>query len=190
MVLSELLPKHQITFTLMWIWWGKDLAKDPLKDMTMEGWEYRNLRIKGRRLWMNQSCCSLRFVSQNSLWKPSTFRGYKDIYSKVWERMWKVIFPAKQEALASHSQQGQVTSSNCQIIEWLECTFCSVMIQLYWPFNFLQALHVCMILASHHSQVNREFQSRESSSHENASWCTHLINSSHSLTHNPYIIPT
>ena len=35
------------------------------------------LRIKLWRLWMSQSCFSLRFLSQNSLWKLSTIRGYK-----------------------------------------------------------------------------------------------------------------
>ena len=28
---------------------------------------------------------SLRFLSQNSLWKLSTFRGYKGIYSRVYK---------------------------------------------------------------------------------------------------------
>ena len=28
---------------------------------------------------------SLGFLSQNSLWKLSTFRGYKGIYSRVYE---------------------------------------------------------------------------------------------------------
>ena len=32
---------------------------------------------------MSQSCFSLGFLSQNSLWKLSTFLGYKGIYSKV-----------------------------------------------------------------------------------------------------------
>ena len=49
-------------------------------------------RIKCIRLWMNQSFCSLGFISQNSLWKLSIFQGYKGIYSRVWEGMWKVIF--------------------------------------------------------------------------------------------------
>ena len=34
---------------------------------------------------MSQSCFSLGFLSQNSLWKLSTFRGYKGIYSRVYE---------------------------------------------------------------------------------------------------------
>ena len=59
MVLSELLPKHQITFSLIWVWWDKDLAKDPLKGMSMEMGDSRGIwRIKCIRLWMNQSCYS------------------------------------------------------------------------------------------------------------------------------------
>ena len=42
-------------------------------------------RIKGWRLWISQSCFSLRFLSQNSLWNPSTFRGYKRAFILVWE---------------------------------------------------------------------------------------------------------
>ena len=35
---------------------------------------------------MSQSCFSLGFISQNSLWKLSTFCGYKGIYSRVCEK--------------------------------------------------------------------------------------------------------
>ena len=97
---------------------------------------------------MNQSCCSLGFISQNSLWKLFTFHGYKGIYSKVWERMWKVIFFAKQGALVSDLRLGWVVSSNRQLIEWPYCIFffffffCSVVIYLSWHFNFLHAPHV------------------------------------------------
>ena len=38
------------------------------------------------RLWMNQSCFSLGFLSKKSLWKLSTFRGYKGLYIVGWER--------------------------------------------------------------------------------------------------------
>ena len=44
------------------------------------------------RLWMNQSCFSLGFLSQNSLWKLSTFRGYKGLYIVGWERNVKSQF--------------------------------------------------------------------------------------------------
>ena len=35
---------------------------------------------------------SLWFISQNSLWKLSTFRGYKAIYSRVCEKCKKSFF--------------------------------------------------------------------------------------------------
>ena len=48
------------------------------------------------RLWTNQSCFSLGFLSQNSLWKLFTFRGYKGLYIVGWERNVKrQFFPNK-----------------------------------------------------------------------------------------------
>ena len=48
------------------------------------------------RLWTNQSCFSLGFLSQNSLLKLFTFRGYKGLYIVVWERNVKrQFFPNK-----------------------------------------------------------------------------------------------
>ena len=44
------------------------------------------------RLWMSQSCFSLGFLSQNSLWKLSQNCGCKGIYIVGWEGMWKVSF--------------------------------------------------------------------------------------------------
>ena len=41
---------------------------------------------------MNQSYFSLRFLSQNSLQKLSTFRGYKGLYIVGWERNVKTQF--------------------------------------------------------------------------------------------------
>ena len=43
---------------------------------------------------------SLGFLSQNSLWKLSTFRGYKGIYSRVYEECEKSII-TKQGILAT-----------------------------------------------------------------------------------------
>ena len=36
LVISELLPKHPNTSSLIWVWWDKDLANVPLKDMSMK----------------------------------------------------------------------------------------------------------------------------------------------------------
>ena len=133
---------------------------------------------------MNQSYCSLGFLSQNSLWNLSTFRGYKGIYSRIWEGMWKDIFLQNKGALVCDSRLRWVASSNLQLTEWLDCIFCLVVIQLYWSFNFFHASQVW------HSWRVTTCELVASSNRENALECTHLINSSHSLTYNPYIIPT
>ena len=44
------------------------------------------------KLWISQSYFSLGFLSQNSLWKLFTFRGYKGIYSNVSEECEKLVF--------------------------------------------------------------------------------------------------
>ena len=48
---------------------------------------------------------SLGFLSQNSLWKLSTFRGYKGIYTRVREECEKLLF-CKIGCLATHSRLG------------------------------------------------------------------------------------
>ena len=93
LVLSWTASQTSRTFSLLWIGWGKDFVYTPLMGMTMERVRVKEFwRIKCIRLWMNQSCFSLRFLCQNSLLKLSTFRGYKGIYSRVWDEMWKVSF--------------------------------------------------------------------------------------------------
>ena len=52
---------------------------------------------------MNQSCFSLGFLSQNSLWKLSEYRGYKGIYIYIYygeKEGEKSVFP-KQGVLAT-----------------------------------------------------------------------------------------
>ena len=93
LVLSWIASQTSRTFSLLWTGWGKDLVYTPLMGMTMEIVRVKEFwRIKCIRLWMNQSCFSLRFLCQNSLLKLSTFCGYKGIYIGVWDGMWKVIF--------------------------------------------------------------------------------------------------
>ena len=65
----------------------------PLKDVTME--RVRVEEFEGTlmyRLWMNQSGFSLGFLSQNSLWKLSTIRGYKGYLYWCVFGMRKVMF--------------------------------------------------------------------------------------------------
>ena len=71
----------------------KGFGKRPLKDLTLEKKRVEEFeKSLMRRLWMNQSCFTLRFLSQNSLWKLSFFRGYK-VYLYWGENgMWRVRF--------------------------------------------------------------------------------------------------
>ena len=96
----ELLPKHQNTFSLIWVWWDKDLANVSLKDMLME-----KVRVEEFGESKDEDCgwvnlVFLGFLSQNSLLKLSTFYGYKGIYSRVYEEYEESI-TTKQGILAT-----------------------------------------------------------------------------------------
>ena len=74
-----------MAFSQIWVWWEKVLV--------MQEEESRGIwRVSMWRLWMSQSCFSLGFLSQNSLWKLSIFRGYKGLYIVGWERNAKSQF--------------------------------------------------------------------------------------------------
>ena len=93
-------------------------------------------------MWISQSCFSLGFFSQNSLWKLSTFREYKGIYSRVCEECEKTFFSAKQGILATQSLLGWVASLSHEITARPNCPFCPIVLQLSWPFNFWHVSHV------------------------------------------------
>ena len=135
-------------------------------------------------MWRNQSCFSLGFLSQNSLWKFSTFCGYKDIYSRVWDGMWKVIFQQNKIHWRVTYNWDELRVPVASYQTRLDYAFCVVVIQLACLFIFLHASHMCFILTSYHSRVSRK------SSCESPSCCTLWIKSLHSFTHNHYIIPT
>ena len=99
-------------------------------------------RIKYQRLWMSQYWFSLRFLSQNYLWKLSTFRGYKVIYRRVREKCEKSYFCIIGHSGDSVSQVERVASLSCELTAWPDCIFCLVVLQLSWPFSFLHASHV------------------------------------------------
>ena len=136
------------------------------------------------RLWMSQSCFSLGFLSQYSLWKLSTFYGYKEYLYWGENGMWRVRFFKTELADGLDSRLDWVASSSCEVTEWPVYTFCPVVLKLAWRFNFWYAWHVCNFwrLAS------REPPAR--SSRESLLLCTILSISSHSLTHYSYIILT
>ena len=102
---------------------------------------------------MSQSCFSLGFLSQNSLWKLSQNRGYKGIYIVGWEGMWKVSFSQTGCSGDLTSWLGWVTSSSREQTAWPAWDFCPVVQQLVRLFSFWHAWHVCNILAACKPQV-------------------------------------
>ena len=114
--------------------------------MSMERWTKKNLENVCRWLWMNQSSCSLGFLSQNSLWKLSTFRGYKGIYSRVWVGMWKVIFSkigCFRDSLATGASRKN-HSWNTRMPDYvlLSCDV-TASLTLQLPACFSRVLHFC-----------------------------------------------
>ena len=106
---------------------------------------------------MSQSCFSLGFLSQNSLWKLPQNRGYKGIYIVGWEGMWKVIFSQTGCSSDLTSRLGWVASSSRKQTAW---DFCTVMQQLARLFSFWHAWHVCNILAACKPWATSEIQPR------------------------------
>ena len=155
-----------------------------LKDLTMERKRVEEFEESLWKLWMNQSCFSLGFLSQNSLWKLFTFRGYKGLYIVGWEGMWKVSF--SQIGLSGDlvSRLGWVASSSRKLTSWPTWDFCLVVQQLAWLFSSLARFTCVPTLAACQSRVTRE------SSRESLHSYTILSISSHSLTHYPYMIST
>ena len=113
----------------------------------------------------------LKILSKNSL----HFVGIKVFivgYEKECEK-------SKQYALASHSRLGWVASSSCQITKRPVCNLSPIVIQLSCM------LHMC---DTFWRVTSCELVAR--SNHELPLDYIHLINFSHSLTYNFYIIPT
>ena len=94
-------------------------------------------------MWISQFCFSLGFLSQNSLWKFSTFHGYKGIYSSVCKEWEKSIFIQTGYSGDSILWLEWVASLSRELIVWPDCIFCLVVLQLSWSFSSLHTLHVC-----------------------------------------------
>ena len=92
---------------------------------------------------MSQSYFSLGFLFQNYLWKLFTFCGYKGIYSRVCEECEKSVFIQTWHSGDLVLLVEQVASLSCKLTIWWDYTFCTVVLQLSWPFISLHASHVC-----------------------------------------------
>ena len=57
LVSSELLPKYQNIFSQIWVYWNKDLANVPLKDISME-----KVRVEKFRESNDEDCEWVNFV--------------------------------------------------------------------------------------------------------------------------------
>ena len=88
---------------------------------------------------MSQSCFSLGFLFQNSLWKLSTFCGYKGIYSRVCMKCEELV-TTKQNVLTTQVHDWNKSRANC--LAKLEVLSCSAIagVTLQLP---LHASHVC-----------------------------------------------
>ena len=88
---------------------------------------------------MSQSCFSLGFFSQNSLWKPFTFRGYKGIYSRVCMECEESV-TTKQGIMVTRARDWNESRANC--LARLEVLYCSATagVTLQLP---LHASHMC-----------------------------------------------
>ena len=133
---------------------------------------------------MIQSYFSLGFLSQNSIWKLSLNRGYKGIYILRWEGMWKVSFSQTGCSGDLTSRLGWVVGSSREQTAWPAWDFCPIVQQLARLFSFWHAWHVSIIMAT----CSHEPPAR--SSCKSLFLCIILNNSSHSLTHYPYMIPS
>ena len=112
------------------------------------------------RLWMSQSCFSLGFLSQYSIWKLSIFRGYKG-YLYLWVfGMQRVSFSKTELVGGLASRLDWAASSSCELIEWPVWTFCLAVLQLAWRFSFSACLACVQLLATCKPQPTREVQSR------------------------------
>ena len=109
---------------------------------------------------MSQSCFSLGFLFQNSLWKLSQNRGYKCIYIVGWEEMWKVSFSQTGCSGDLTSRLGWVASSSHEQTARPTWDFCPLVQQLARLFNFWHAWHVCNILAACKPRATYEIQPR------------------------------
>ena len=111
------------------------------------------------RLWMSQFCFSLGFLSQNSLWKLSIFRGYKGLYIVGWERNAKSqFFPNrvvwKLGLAIKLSREFKSRANGLASLRLLSCSATAGMtLQLLACLAHVQLLVACKSRATHEIQL-------------------------------------
>ena len=119
----------------------KGFGKRPLKDLTMERKRVKEFEKSLMwRLWMNQSCFTLGFLSQNSLWKLSFFRGYEGYLYLVENGMWRVRF-FKTGLAHGLTESRDNRTTNCPILSYSAPT--SMTLQLLACLARVQFLAAC-----------------------------------------------
>ena len=112
------------------------------------------------KLWMSQSYFSLGFLSQYSLWKLSIFYGYKRYLYLCVFVMRRVSFSKIELAGSLASRLDWAVSSSYELTKWLVWTFCLVVLQLAWHFNFSACLACVQLLAACKPRATHKVQSR------------------------------
>ena len=127
---------------------------------------------------MSQSCFSLGFLSQNSLWKLLIFCGYKGYLYRSEKGMRRVSFSIILWTGDLASRLDWVASPSRELTEWLVWTFCPVVLQLAWLFIFSACFTCVHLLAAGKPQAPYEIQPRVPASLHNLE---HFFTLSHTL---------
>ena len=109
---------------------------------------------------MSQSYFSLGFLSQNSLWKLSIFCGCKGYLYWSEKGMRKVSFSITEWTSDLASRLDWVASPSHELTKWLVWTFCPLVLQLEWQFNFSTCFTHVHHLAACKPWDTRKIQSR------------------------------
>ena len=116
---------------------------------------------------MSQSCFSLRFFPQSSLWKLSIFRGYKGYLYWSEKGMRRVSFSITEWTGDLASRLDWVASPSREITEWPDWTFFPLVLQLAWRFSFFACFTHVHLLVACKPRATREIQLQVSASLHN-----------------------
>ena len=130
---------------------------------------------------MNQSCFYLGFLSQNSLWKLSFFRGYKGYLYWGENEMWRVRFFLKKNRAGS--RLGLVPWLSREFQPWGNWTTSCLILSYSGPADMTLQLLACLARVQLLAACSRESPVR--SSHESLFFLhtlEHFFTLSHSLS--------